>query len=41
MNAVINDESIIEPERSTIITLGGTEYQLVLTTLATKSIARR
>lgn len=41
MNAIINDESIIEAERSANIKLGDTEYQLVLTTLATKSIARR
>lgn len=41
MNAIINDESIIEAERSAYIKLGDTEYQLVLTTLATKSIARR
>lgn len=41
MNAIINDESVVESERSAIIKLGDTEYQLVLTTLATKSIARR
>ena len=41
MNAIINDESVVDSERSTYITLGDTEYQLILTTLATKSIARR
>ena len=41
MNAIITEENTVEPERSAFITLGGTEYQLILTTLATKSIARR
>lgn len=30
-----------ETDRSAFITLGGKEYELVLTTLATKAIARR
>lgn len=46
MNARIIDtattaENASVAERSATITLGGTEYELVLTTLATKSIARR
>jgi len=41
MDAIINDESVVDSERSAYITLGDTEYQLILTTLATKSIARR
>lgn len=41
MNAIIPDESTVDTERTAFITLGGTEYQLILTTLATKSIARR
>lgn len=32
---------MINNERSAFITLGGQEYELILTTLATKSIARR
>ena len=32
---------MINNERSNFITLGGQEYELILTTLATKSIARR
>lgn len=32
---------IFDSSRSTGITLGGQEYELILTTLATKSIARR
>ena len=31
----------MDNERSAFITLGGQEYELILTTLATKSIARR
>ena len=32
---------MLNNERSAFITLGGQEYELILTTLATKSIARR
>ena len=32
---------MMDNERSAFITLGGQEYELILTTLATKSIARR
>lgn len=32
---------MINSDRSAFITLGGQEYELILTTLATKSIARR
>jgi hypothetical protein len=32
---------MVEADRSAVISLGGKEYELVLTTLATKSIARR
>ncbi len=42
MNAIpVNTENPTVEERSAQITLGGQEYELVLTTLATKSIARR
>ena len=34
-------EPSVTPERSAVIELGGQKYELVLTTLATKSIARR
>ena len=46
MNSKIIDtnvtaENAVVSDRSATITLGGTDYQLILTTLATKSIARR
>ena len=34
-------DTINETDRSAFITLGGKDYELILTTLATKSIARR
>ena len=34
-------EILIDPDRAAIITLGGKEYELILTTFATKAIARR
>ena len=38
-----NDKNtqVVDTERSTIITIGGTEYELILTTKATKAIAGR
>ena len=33
--------STVDTERSTLITIGGTEYELILTTKATKAIAGR
>ena len=42
MNAIpVNAENPTVEERSAEITLGGQQYELVLTTLATKLIARR
>ena len=42
MNAIpVNAENPTVEERSAQIKLGGQEYELVLTTLATKLIARR
>lgn len=41
MNAILPKNEIIEPERSSTITLGGHEYELILTTRATKVIAKR
>ena len=32
---------VVEPERSALITIGGEEYELVLSTRATKEIAKR
>ena len=31
----------VDPERSAVISIGGTEYELILTTRATKEIAKR
>lgn len=41
MNSIPIDESAVEKERTAVISLGGNDYELILTTLATKSIARR
>ena len=35
------DIASVDPERSAVITIGGEEYQLILTTRATKAIAGR
>jgi len=40
MNVILPSERV-EPERSAIINLGGQEYELILTTRATKIIAKR
>lgn len=40
-NTTTTAENAVVTDRSAIITLGGKDYELVLTTLATKSIARR
>lgn len=37
----VTAENAVVSDRCATITLGGTDYQLILTTLATKSIARR
>ena len=36
-----NTESVVEPGRSATVTIGGEEYELVLTTKATRLIAER
>lgn len=41
MTAKKNAESVVEPERSAIVTIGGNTYELVLTTRATREIAQR
>lgn len=41
IDTAVTAENAVVADRSAKITLGGTEYELILTTLATKSIARR
>ncbi len=41
MNATISKMERVEPDRSSVIKLGNQEYELILTTRATKEIAKR
>lgn len=41
MNAIANKTPETAPDRNAFITLGGKEYELVLSTAATKAISRR